>query len=45
MHIYIYIYIYMHTRIHIYAEKVKRKKDMFNGLFISQRVSTSIFFF
>ena len=30
--------------IYIYVEKVKRKKNMFDGLFICQRVSTSIFF-
>ena len=28
----------------MYVEKVKRKKDVFDGLFICQRVSTSIFF-
>ena len=38
---YIYIYIY----IYIYVEKVKREKDMFDGLLIFERISTSIFFF
>ena len=28
----------------MYVEKVQRKKNMFDGLFICQRVSTSIFF-
>ena len=28
----------------MYVEKVKRKKNIFDGLFICQRVSTSIFF-
>ena len=28
----------------MYIEKVKQKKNMFDGLFICQRVSTSIFF-
>ena len=28
----------------MHVEKVKRKKNMFAGLFIFQRVSTSVFF-
>ena len=45
--IYIYIHIYRKKLVEsdrMYIEKVKRKKNMFDGLFICQRVSTSIFF-
>ena len=38
MTVIIYIYIY------IYIYKVNRKKNMFEGLFIYQSISTSIFF-
>ena len=42
-----YIYIckpHLMITIYLSVEKVKRKKNMFDGLFICQRVSTSIFF-
>ena len=43
----IYIYIYRKKWVEsdrMYVGKVKRKKNMFDGLFICQRVSNSIFF-
>ena len=43
MYIYIYIYIYK-LYIYMYVEKVKWKKNMFDGLFICQHILTSIFF-